>query len=652
MFPSDDISNVDLYGPLIPRYTATVLQYVNGKICLRRTDMGVIDEIRDRVDIVKLVSPYVELTQSGSRFRARCPFHTERTPSFFVFPEEQRWRCFGACASGGDAFNFVMRAENLMFPEALRFLARLVGLDIPRVKKREDGVPISPINQETAKFYHNELLNSPEGSKARTYLEGRGVTRQSIDLFLLGYSPQTKGILKSHLMLKGFENDAIAGSGLFTKRADGNSRELFLGRLQFPIFDENGSVVGFGGRSLTDGIPKYLNTPKTPIFDKSNLLYGMHIAKSEIINHGTGIVVEGYMDVLTANQHGFKNVVACMGTALTQQQVGQLTGICKDVVLALDPDVAGQEATLRSLETSWKVFQPPPSVNVNSIIPNFQRVSRKVNLRIALLPPGLDPDDLIRTSPERWTNVIKESPDIVEFLFDVLPPRYDLSTSEGKLRLAERFANLLLSIENPSSQDKFLERLEKILQVDRPTLENVLGLARRALVRSRTVNHGARGSELGYLAPLLRVQRDPLEEYTLALLFRDSNSKNESRDLSQDFFQRVENRELFTVWRSCSTMEQVRANLDENLIEQLDTLETIILPPLDLVQRKEALAHCSLRLEERYLRNLKSQEALSLASSTEEEGSEPVSMDDVLDRNKRLRYLFQRQIRGQGDRVE
>ena len=606
--------------------------------------MGVIDQIRDRLDIVDLIARYVPLTQAGSRFRARCPFHEERTPSFFVFPDQQRWRCFGGCATGGDAFNFVMKVENLEFRDALSFLARMTGLELVPKNTAETGEPLSPINHEAAKFFHDALLNDPEAESARSYLVSRGVTRESVELFMLGYSPQKNGALRSHLKLLGFGDKVINESGLFTKGPDGASRELFFGRLQFPIFDAYGNIVGFGGRTLTNSNPKYLNTPKTPIFDKSSLLYGMHIAKSEIATQGTGVVVEGYMDVLTANQYGFRNVVACMGTALTQQQVNHLTGICKDVVLALDSDAAGQEATLRSLETSWKVFNPPGSSTSPNGFSNYRRVSRKIDLRIAVLPRGLDPDDLIREDPDRWSAAVSESTDLVEFLFDVLPPRYDLTTSEGKLQLTERFAHLLLAIESPSSQDKFLERLERLLGVDRTTLEDVLGLTQRALLRNRRSNDKPQTAVEGYLAPLLQAQHDPLEEYTLGLLLRGLDSEEKFTDISSDFFHRIENRELFTVWESCDTIGEIRAQIDQNLIEHLETLVSKFLPPLDSVQRKEALAHCTRRLEERYLRDLKSQEAI-LLSSVDEVGLDSTSMEDVLERNKRLRHLFQRQVK-------
>jgi DNA primase len=442
----------------------------------------------------------------------------------------------------------------------------------------------------------------------------------------------------------GFEDKIIDESGLFSKGSDGSRKELFYGRLQFPIFDPYGSIVGFGGRILTKGNPKYLNTPKTSIFDKSSLLYGMHIAKNEIILQGTGVVVEGYMDVLTANQHGFRNVVACMGTALTQQQVSHLTGICTDVVLALDPDRAGQEAILRSLETSWKVFNPPVLSSTTLGSPNYRRVSRQINLRIAVLPSGLDPDDLIRENPQQWSEAISQSSDLIEFLFDVLPSRYDLTTSEGKLQLVERFAPLILSIESPSSQDKILENLEHLLKVDRATLEDVLGLTHRALVRKRKPNGRIEDHVTGSLAPLLQVHHDPLEEYTLVLLLLGSDAKDEINKLSSEFFQRIENRELFTVWMSCDTIDEVKANLDQNLVDHLEALASKSLPPLDSVQRKEALAHCIRRLEERYLRDLKLQEGLLLSSSDETELG-PLSMEGVLDRNRRLRNLFQRPIR-------
>ena len=327
--------------------------------------MSVTDDIKSRVDILDLVSNYAALQRSGRSYKANCPFHNERTPSFHVFPDRQTWRCFGACASGGDVFSFLMRVENLEFGEALRRLAQQAGVNIPEKAPRRgpaEGDPLVLINEEAARFYQ-ERLASPAGAGARNYLENRGLARETIEAFRLGASPPDGESLKRLLASKGYSEEQLALGGVINQNRDGRYRDMFRGRLMFPIQDGGGKVVGFGGREMDGSQPKYLNTGRTPIFDKGRLFYGMHLAGESIREKGV-VIVEGYMDVITAHQHGFKNVVACMGTALTRDQAALVGSIVRPspqgegppVVLALDADAAGQEATLRSLESSWMVF--------------------------------------------------------------------------------------------------------------------------------------------------------------------------------------------------------------------------------------------------------------------------------------------------------
>ena len=602
--------------------------------------MAVIDEVKQRLDIVGTVSEYVSLTPAGRNFRAHCPFHTERTPSFYVFPERQTWRCFGACATGGDAFTFVMKADNLTFPEALRLLARRAGVALPSPRSQERLSPLHRINEAATSFYHEYLLLSSEGAEAIRYLEGRGISRDSIVAFTLGLAPQDWEGLKSHLAAAGYTEELMEQAGLVHRSPDGRTRDLFRGRLLFPIRDAAGHVVGLGGRTLDESTPKYLNTPKTPVFDKSRLLYGLHAATEAIRRENLGVIVEGYTDTVMAHQHGFHNVVASMGTALTEQQVGQLVGLASGFVLALDPDTAGQEATLRSLEASWKVFQPPLAQRrPGGAGPAYQE-KPAVELRVALLPQGLDPAELIRQDPDGWTRAIEGAQELMDFLFELLPPRYDLTTSEGKLQLAERVGGLLLAEENPGLQDRYLEKLEVLLGVPRRTLDETLGLSRRALLQTSGRRTRRTASVQGYVAPFTQAAHDPLEEYTLALLLQDPSLQDQCGDLSAELFQRAENRELFTEWQTCSTMGRLKEVVDVSLREHLDTLATRVLPPLDGTQREEALAQCLRRLEERSLRELKAQEGVLFGSSEAALEDEEDALEGILERNRRLRELF------------
>ncbi len=285
--------------------------------------MSAVDEIKQRLDIVEVISSYVTLKKAGRNYKGLCPFHAEKTPSFVVFPDTQSWHCFGACGTGGDVFSFIEQQENLDFPGALRLLARRAGVSLkPRteadaaqdkLKKR-----LHEINERAAEYFHNLLLNSTEGQTARNYLSQREINRETLSRFQLGYALDDWQALSDYLQGRGYKPDDLLTAGLIIEREGGGHYDRFRGRLIIPIRDERGGVVGFGARALDDSPPKYINSPQTPAFDKSTLLFGLDLAKGTIRREGLAVIAEGYMDVLTAHQHGITNVVASMGTALTE----------------------------------------------------------------------------------------------------------------------------------------------------------------------------------------------------------------------------------------------------------------------------------------------------------------------------------------------
>ena len=610
--------------------------------------MSLLDDVKARLDIVDVVSGYVPLAQAGKNLRARCPFHTERTPSFYVFPERQTWRCFGACAEGGDAISFVMKEENVEFREALHTLAQRVGVSLPSPRAQRQVSPLHRANDAAARFYHERLVGSPEGTQALAYLEERGVTRETAASFGLGLSPVGWDELRDHLAAQGFQDELLVEAGLIQRSPAGGVRDLFHGRLMFPIRDADGRTAGFGGRSLDGSDPKYLNTPRTSIFDKGSILYALDAASESIRLEGVGVVVEGYMDALMAHQYGFRNVVASMGTALTASQVAHLVGLGRHYVLALDPDVAGQEATLRSLETSWQVFRPPARSGSGGATRAAPSAGRAVRLRVALLPAGQDPDELIRHDPDGWRQAIEDAADLVDFLFETLPPRYDLATSEGKLALAERLGGVILSAEDPAGQDRHLERLEGVLGVTRGTLDEALQLRRRALLRGAGRDRRGGGDVQGYAAPFARSSHDPLEEYTLALLLQNPSLWSGAEAAAEDYFQRSENREVYRVWTGCGTIDELRVSIDPDVLEHLEALLSRALPPMDLRELPQALSHCLRRLEERRLRELTAQEGVLLAQ-VQGQPEEAEVLQGLRGRTERLREIFATRVRRERD---
>ena len=593
--------------------------------------MTVVDDIKSRLDILEVVSQTVALQRSGRSYRANCPFHQERTPSFHVFPDRQTWRCFGACATGGDVFSFAMRAGNLEFPEALRQLAQQAGVALPSRERRSEQGYVLQIT-EAARTYFQELLFSKQGAGAREYLERRGVSGDSISAFELGLSPRDGESLKNHLVRAGYSTQQLAESGVVTVAGDGWARDLFRNRLMIPIRNGRGELGGFGGRALDDATPKYLNSPRTALFDKGRLLYGLHLAKEEAGRRGL-VVVEGYMDVITAHQHGFNNVVASMGTALTQEQVAEIRRITADVTMALDPDVAGQQATLRSLESSWRVFQS--SVAGQSHGTTLYQRQPALELKIAILPEGQDPDDLIRRSPAEWARLVDGAAPYMEYLLGALSAQVDTSAPQGKTRMVELMFPLIAAVPDPAQQDHYFQALAEHLGVTQDTLRAAIG--RPSVVRrGRGTGSQARGATP---SPFAKLDRDPLEDYCLALLLQNSELEEAADELRPEYFRRLENREIFNQWDRQRRWDQEVAPLSERIDEELaGHLESLVqksLPPLDQPRRLRAVQDAVHRLEERYLRELKTEEGIRFAETPPDLAA--ASSQGVLDVNRQLK---------------
>jgi DNA primase len=312
-----------------------------------------VDEIKTRLDIAEFIGQYVQLQKAGRTLKGLCPFHTEKTPSFIVSPERQTWHCFGACGTGGDVITFVMKKEAMEFPEALRLLADRAGVQLQErgrsVKEDRRRQRLYSANTAAAEWYVKVLATHDASVSAREYLEKRGVDEATAEAFGVGCSPPAWDSLRNHLGNLGFTDEEQLAAGLLV-RGEAGLHDRFRGRLMFAIRDEKGRVVGFGARALDDSHPKYINTSQTALFDKSGLLYGLDRASSGIRENGRAVIVEGYMDVIAAHQHGFSNVIASMGTALTERQVKLLRRTTSTIILALDADAAGREAAVRGHE--------------------------------------------------------------------------------------------------------------------------------------------------------------------------------------------------------------------------------------------------------------------------------------------------------------
>jgi DNA primase len=440
--------------------------------------VGVVDEIKERLDIVEVISSYAALKKAGRNYKALCPFHSEKTPSFVVFPDTQTWHCFGACSTGGDVFSFVMRRENVEFSEALRILAQRAG--VPLTPRGEGTVEaklrerLRRINALAAEYFHYLLLHSPEGARARDYLAKRDISEETRERFQLGYARDEWQALGNHLTTKGYSWPDLLEAGLVIEREGGGYYDRFRGRLVFPIRDRGGYVVGFGARALDDSLPKYLNSPQTAVFDKSAVLYGIDQARRAVREQGYAVIVEGYMDVLMAHQHGRNNVVASMGTALTEKQIRVIKKLTKKLVLALDADAAGDQATLRGLERAQETFdrRAVPVPTWRGLIHYENQLDAEI--RVATLPSGLDPDEVIKGDIAGWDALVEQALPVVEYYLQMLVSKFDLHSPKEKAAAAREVLPLIKEIGSAVERSHYLQRLARMLQVNERALEQEL----------------------------------------------------------------------------------------------------------------------------------------------------------------------------------
>jgi DNA primase len=434
--------------------------------------MTVADEVKDRLDIVEVIQSYVPLKKAGRNYKGLCPFHAEKTPSFVVFPHTGTWHCFGACGTGGDVFTFVMKQENLDFGEALQLLAQRAGVELkppsPQAAAAEQRLTLlAEINQTAANYFHHLLLNSDEAARARSYLDERGLNRETIDSFQVGYALDSWDGLLNYLVSKGYTLADAAEVGLVIEREDKSGfYDRFRGRVVFSIRDHRGRPVGFGGRVLGDDVPKYVNSPQSPLFDKSSTLFGLDRAKQGIRIAGEAVIVEGYMDVLMAHQHGLSNVVAQMGTALTEAQLRLLKRYTQRFILALDSDVAGDQATLRGLDVARQVADRTvvPVPTPRGLIRFEERLA--ADIRIATLPPGYDPDEVIREDVSRWTRLIERAKPVMDYYFEALTAGLDLSGARGKTEAVRALGPLIAGMGDRVQRAHYLQQLARMVQVD------------------------------------------------------------------------------------------------------------------------------------------------------------------------------------------
>lgn len=419
-----------------------------------------IAEVLSRTDIVALISEYVRLIKRGRRYVGLCPFHQERTPSFTVSPDKQLFYCFG-CGTGGDALKFLMLRENLSFPDALRQLADRAGLKLPapasdpeEIARRREREEAWHINKLAANFFVRQL-HDKAGIPAREYLEKRGVALAVASKFELGFAPPSRDSLVSFLKSQGISGEEAVRCGVAIRLESGEVIDRFRGRLIFPIHDSRGRIVGFGGRALDDATqPKYLNSPETPLFNKRELLYGLYQAREAIRTTGFAVIVEGYLDAITAHQFGFTNVVASLGTSLTREQAQLLLRYTTTALIAYDSDAAGAAATLRGLDLLQETG---------------------FHVKIVRVPQGKDPDEFIRTAgPEAWGRIVAQAVPFLEYKALHLAQEKGLETAAAKVAVLRELLPNLACLESALEREEGIRTVARITGLTWETIRSEL----------------------------------------------------------------------------------------------------------------------------------------------------------------------------------
>src|ERR1700688_1822426 len=431
------------------------------------------DRVKQQADIVRVVGEYVRLKKSGQNFTGLCPFHSEKTPSFAVHPVKQIYHCFG-CGAGGDVFKFVMEMDKITFPESVRAVAEKCGIAIPRAKERtpeerqqnQQRTSLVELHRDAAAFFVQQLNATQEGRAAKAYLLDRGLDSEAMARFGIGFAPSGGEALLRTFKQK-YPDKALEVSGLFSRDQYGRLFDRFRRRVMFPIANDSGKIVAFGGRALGDDLPKYLNSPETPIYTKSNILYHLDRAKEALRQRDFAVLVEGYMDAIAVARAGISNVVASCGTSLTEAQVKLLSRFTRRIIVNYDPDTAGQAATERSL----------------TIL-----LEQGAEVRVLALPGGKDPDSFIRSEgAAAYTKLLNEAPPYVDYLIS-RARKMDMSTAEGKLRAVNFLMPYVQRIPDRILRSEWATRIAQQLRIEEPVLRESMRRAaneRRSEVKAR-----------------------------------------------------------------------------------------------------------------------------------------------------------------------
>ncbi len=507
-----------------------------------------LEEIKHKIDIIALINGYIPLKKAGRNYKALCPFHSEKTPSFMVSPDKQIYKCFG-CSEGGDAFEFVKKIDGVEFGEAVRKLAGKAGVELKEykpsgVEKRRER--IFSINQTATELYNYLLTKHKVGRVALDYLHARKINDTSIKKFQLGFAPEKGDIAVGFLLKKGFPSEDISLAGHSFSTEKSRLFDRFRGRVIFPIKDTQGRVSAFSGRALGSREPKYLNSPDTAVFSKSRSLYGIDLAKTEINKQKTAILVEGNFDVISSHQVGVNNVVAPLGTALTEKQIDMLRRFSDDLIIGFDTDYAGNAAARRGIELAEEAG---------------------FSVKVIELEEGKDPDELIRKNPNAWKEKVKEAVSIYDFIVDTSLKKWDSNTADGKKKISKEVLPVIAKLPDEIARDHYVQKIAALLKVSESAVRSDLKKYVFTSQKSRV--------EEEVPLPSKDSKLNILESYLLALILQTGTLPKES---TENLFSQKETSLLFGVIKKyvekkgSIKLKELSAEIPENLLQLYDDL--------------------------------------------------------------------------------
>ena len=545
------------------------------------------EEIKSKVNILDLISDVVDLKSSGTSHKGLCPFHQENTPSFVVYPGKGSWTCFGSCASSGDHFGFLMKKDGISFREAYIRLAEIANIPINSTStgKEEKKVSVKKFNalieaNDAASKYFRDRLFSSLGKEVKEYLENRGIDMETSVTHGLGFAPDAMDTLADYLKNRKFDSKSVIEAGLI-KKTDSGWSDVFRNRLTVEIRNKSGEIIGFGGRRLNDNekSPKYLNTKETEVFVKSSVLYGIDLAYKSILDKSQIIIVEGYMDVIAAHQKGYKNVVACMGTSINPKQLQYIYNIFThndyEIILCLDSDDAGVEATRRNLEV---------------VMENFPSGLENNNISVVTLS-GKDPDEVIRNDINNWKTSIDNSISLFDYYISTINNNKDVSVRENSIKKSLYFIKQHVSF---TLQDSYLQKLSKITEINEDTL--------RAISQTLTSNNAPNVKNI--VDEVIEIDKNIHEKTLLSIILKNNEVKDLVTDIPADYFSDIQYRTIFQLWFS-DEIDTIYDLKDDVLVQKYEIVKNFNLADNNLNNNMAIIEEEKKRMGMRYLKKIK-----------------------------------------------